>query len=76
MGIIDKTTYKLKCEKCQIEEEGSVLDKGSNWSGSSWQGSTNFKNFETKWNGGGDVQPNLTSASCKVCNSDVTVVVK
>ncbi len=34
MGIIDKSTYTLKCPNCEIVETLAILDKGSNWGGS------------------------------------------
>lgn len=67
MGVIDKTTYTLRCESCEIEEESSILDKGSNWSGSNWQSEAEFKNFGTSWKGGGRTEPELISARCKQC---------
>jgi hypothetical protein len=75
MGTIDKTVYKLKCLRCKTEEDASVLDKGSNWGGSSWQGGATFKHFETKWQGGGIKEPDLTEAKCRVCSSEAIVEV-
>jgi len=69
MGIIDKTIHKLTCEKCRIEEEQQVLDKGSGWSGSSWQCGVNFQHFDTSWSGGGKTEPQITKANCKKCGS-------
>ncbi|MDO9103345.1 MAG: hypothetical protein Q7U57_00120 [Methylovulum sp.] len=68
MGIIDQTTYQLTCPQCSTEEKAKVLDKGSGWSGSHWQNSTNFKRFDTSWSGGGNVEPSLISATCKNCS--------
>ena len=67
MGIIDKTIHKLSCEDCHIEEEQKVLDKGSGWSGSSWQSGVDFRHFETSWFGGGKTEPDITKATCKKC---------
>ncbi|MBL0611325.1 MULTISPECIES: hypothetical protein [Aeromonas] len=67
MGIIDKTTYTLRCDKCGITEDASILDKGSNWGGSHWQNGTNFKSFTTLWSGAGKSEPKLVEAKCKNC---------
>jgi hypothetical protein len=67
MGIIDKTTYTLRCNNCETTEEASILDKGSNWSGSHWQSGASFTNFSTSWNGGGKSEPELIEAKCKYC---------
>jgi len=74
MGIIDKCTYTLSCEICGISEEKSVLDKGSGWSGSSWQSPPKFANFNVEWNGnGGREEPDLVSAMCTKCGNPVSV---
>ena len=67
MGIIDKTTYRLTCPQCGAAEMANVLDKGSNWSGSHWQSGATFERFETSWSGGGRIEPELLSATCKQC---------
>ncbi len=73
MGIIDSTGYKLYCNACETEESATVLDKGSNWGGSSWQGGVSFAKFNTQWDGGGREEPKLVSASCKDCDKPATV---
>ena len=72
MGIIDKTTYTLTCQHCDTKEVSSVLDKGSNWSGSSWQSGTTFELFDTTWNGGQKQEPTLEKATCKKCKNPAT----
>lgn len=67
MGIIDKSTHRLVCPKCGLSETATVLDKGSNWSGSHWQSGTKFEYFDTAWSGGCDAEPNLISATCRQC---------
>ena len=73
MGTIDKCTYTLTCTKCGATEFSSVLDKGSSWSGSSWETGTEFFGFNTAWSGGGIDEPELQSASCKQCGIPATV---
>ncbi|GAJ68027.1 ras GTPase-activating-like protein IQGAP1 [Edwardsiella piscicida] len=67
MGIIDKSTYTLKCPNCEIVETLAILDKGSNWGGSHWQSGGSFQHFHTEWQGGGLTEPSLKIAKCKVC---------
>lgn len=76
MGIIDKTKYKLHCESCGVDEQSAVLDKGSNWGGSSWQGGAKFENFETEWTGGGSNEPELIHAKCSKCGSSAIIEVE
>ena len=73
MGTIDKTVYKLTCPKCSSSETSAVLDKGSGWSGSWWQSSATFLQFDTEWTGGAEVEPTLVSATCKKCGTAATV---
>ena len=73
MGIIDKTTYKLSCAACSTSETSSVLDKGSNWSGSWWQGGASFLLFNTQWSEGGKQEPDLKFATCKKCAAPAKV---
>lgn len=68
MGIIDKTTHRLTCPQCGASETVDVLDKGSNWSGSHWQSGAKFERFDTTWSGGGSAEPDLVSATCKLCS--------
>jgi hypothetical protein len=75
LGISDSTNYTLSCEKCSIDETVKVIDKGSSWSGSNWDHKRNFANFKTKWSGGGDIMPKITSATCKACGADPKVEV-
>ena len=67
MGVIDKTTYLLSCERCSVEETSSILEKGSNWGGSHWQSEADFTKFMTSWKGGGVAEPTLLSATCISC---------
>lgn len=73
MGIIDKTTYTLKCISCRSSEAATVFDEGSNWSGSNWQYSAKFNNFNTQWSGGGSTEPKLNVATCKSCGGMATI---
>lgn len=68
MGVIDKKVYTLRCPDCGASERAVVLDKGSMWSGSHWQGSAPFTLFITAWRGGGKEEPQLVTAGCKQCN--------
>ena len=72
MGTIDKLTYTLTCADCGVEESASILDKGSGWGGSDWQGSANFKSFKTSWKGGAWEEPTLISAVCAACGGEAT----
>lgn len=67
MGVIDKTTYTLRCESCQNSETASVLEHGSSY-GSSWQSGAKFKDFQTQWSGGDKTEPRLTSSVCTKCH--------
>jgi hypothetical protein len=70
MGVIDKKTYTLSCENCGANESASILDKGSGWSGSSWQASANFIEFKTEWSQSGEkVEPSLIHAICNNCGT-------
>jgi len=69
MGIIDSTRYTLTCHPCDILETSTVLDKGSNYSGSWWQSGTDFQHFDTHWTGGDRIEPKLVKAACKLCGS-------
>ena len=70
MGYIDKTTHALSCKTCGLTESQSILDKGSNYGGSYWQGPAKFAHFETTWKGGSDKQePELVTATCKRCGA-------
>ncbi|MFZ4526741.1 MAG: hypothetical protein ACOYOE_14745 [Chlorobium sp.] len=69
MGIIDIKIVTLCCGACQIEETEKLLDKGSAWSGSSWQDQVEFGKFTTKWNGGGSQEPELIEVRCKKCGN-------
>ena len=73
MGVIDKKTYTLKCDKCGKIESARILDKGSGWSGSFWGDSAKFSDFATEWSGGGKIEPSLESAKCIHCGSKPTV---
>ena len=76
MGVIDQTTYTLTCPKCGASESQKVLDKGSNWSGSWWQSGARFTHFQTTWDGeGGSVEPKLSIATCKSCQSKAQVAI-
>ncbi len=68
MGTIDKTIHHLTCPLCGASETANVLDKGSNWGGPNWQSSAKFERFDTTWSGGGPVEPDLLSATCKECS--------
>lgn len=73
MGIIDSKIFVLKCQKCGIKESAKVLDKGSSWGGSSWEGRPDYSKFETQWTGGGKEEPELLSAKCKTCGQQAKV---
>lgn len=76
VGIIDKCTFTLTCLQCAESEEASIFDRGSNWSGSHWSSSADFRKFDTKWEGGGASEPELITAKCKKCGADPSVVSK
>lgn len=69
MGSIDKTVHKLDCTLCNITEEQSVLEKGSGWR-SIWNEGPEFSNFVVSWSKGGDLEPTILGAECKVCKKD------
>lgn len=69
MGSIDSTKHTLTCKPCSIVEASTVLDKGSNYSGSWWQSGTVFQLFETEWTGGDKTEPRLVRAVCKGCGA-------
>lgn len=73
MGVIDSIVYMLQCQKCRTKESVKILDKGSGWSGSSWQYEANFSKFDTQWTGGGQKEPELVSATCKKCGQPAAV---
>lgn len=67
MGIIDSKSYSLHCPSCNTSEISKAHDKGSTWSGSSWQSRADFKHFETKWVGE-EINPSkLIEAKCRSC---------
>lgn len=73
MGVIDKTTYKLRCAACDVTEVKSVLDRGSMWSGSHWESGPAFEHFRTSWEGSGSSEPELKASSCQTCGASATV---
>lgn len=73
MGIIDETTYKLRCSKCSNIESLTILDKGSTFGGSSWESGKAFACFETDLAGGGAHPPKLTKATCKTCGTAAVI---
>lgn len=68
MGIIDKTTYTLKCPQCGRTGTATTRDKGSGWSGSSWGSFSIAEGFELESTGGGKVEPTIVSATCTRCS--------
>ena len=76
MGVIDRCTYTLRCNQCNVTESGSAVDSGSGWSGSSWSSGPSYQNFETKWEGSGKTEPDLVSAACKTCGQAPVVTSK
>ena len=72
--MIDSLIFSLTCRHCKTTEKSRLVDRGSGWSGSSWDSSADFSNFETTWSGGGFITPELLSAKCKQCgSSDVEI---
>ena len=73
MGIIDTAWFKFTCPKCKAEETVVVHDKGSGWSGSSWQSIREPQSFAILSNGGGKAEPEVAQATCKKCGSAADV---
>jgi len=73
MGTIDKKWFKLSCEKCDVTETSSALDKGSNWSGSFWNYPDRFENFDINVSGGDKTEPEIVLAICKACKGNAVV---
>jgi hypothetical protein len=73
MGTIDKLWVKLTCEACDISETSSASDKGSGWSGSHWNQLGPYSDFDATMEGGGKVDPEVTSAKCKRCGCEATI---
>ena len=65
MGTIDKTTYKFFCSNCNSVEILTVLQKGSNWSGS-WQIPLSEK-FKIFWGNNNFGEPTPKTCVCIVC---------
>ena len=74
MGTIDQTTYTLTCPQCLQSEKKKVLDKGSSFGGSHWQGGVDFSEFTVTWSGGGISEPVISSAACNRCNISPAIV--
>jgi len=74
VGIIDKVWIKVSCENCNISDVSSAADKGSGWSGSSWNSLAGFKNFDVTADGSGKEEPSIISAKCQQCGSDAKVL--
>lgn len=67
MGTIDKLWVKLTCDKCGVSEVATASDKGSGWGGSHWNDLGGFVKFDAVITGGGNTDPDVTSAKCKSC---------
>ena len=68
MGVIDSSTYGLRCQTCKREESHKILDKGSTYGGSNWQNPPEFSNFRTTWRHESKRhEPELISAICVKC---------
>jgi len=67
VGIIDSATITLSCPQCGLTESSRIVDKGSGWSGSSWQ-RPSFDRFEVTVTGGDEDEPKVVGVctQCKV----------
>jgi hypothetical protein len=72
MGIIDSTKHTLSCAKCGTTESVMVLDKGSNFGGSSWHIQSDFSEFDVGWESGRNAadDPKIVCATCKKCGGN------
>lgn len=70
MGIIDQTKHVFECPKCGEQESCTVLDKGSGYGGTWWQGGPNLKKFNVLWEGGCRTEPRVLKATCKRCGKE------
>jgi len=73
MGILDSTTHLFSCSSCKAQESVKILDKGSTFGGSYWHEGPPLVSFEVKWSTGGKTEPEVQSASCRICKTAETV---
>ena len=73
MGTIDTLWFKVTCGECQASESVNVRDKGSGWSGSSWNEVGQLEKFRVSATGGGKLTPKIESATCNACGSEAEV---
>lgn len=73
MGVIDHTNYEVSCPNCCAKESFRILDKGSGYGGSHWQGGPSSELFGLQWTAGGGSEPDLLKAVCKKCGTVATV---
>ena len=70
MGVIDSTTFTVRCDDCGSEEQVRVVQHGSNWSAGDWENPEKkvSSKFWTQW---GDLEsmPKLEKAKCLSCLS-------
>lgn len=73
MGIIDQKRFTVTCLECGSSESATIFDKGSGWSGSSWGSDAQLTNFNANWEGGGKSEPEIKTATCKVCGATANI---
>lgn len=73
MGIIDSTTFKFNCPRCNASENSTVREYGSQYGGS-WGTPSAVSKFKVEWDGGTKIGgPQPKSALCAACNTAATV---
>jgi hypothetical protein len=70
MGIIDKTTVKLRCPSCDQSETLTAIEKGSVYGSSGWNDFNESTYFNVSSIDEGIGGPQIVSARCKKCDCD------
>ena len=66
MGVIDKTTFNIKCNCCGATESGSAVEYGSSYR-SSWGSNPKFDKFYVIWQQDSKYGPEIEEAICNRC---------
>jgi hypothetical protein len=67
MGVIDSVAYTAECVDCGVADEASIAENGIGWIGTCWGTEAHFTKFDSAWQGGGLLEPELQSIQCKTC---------
>lgn len=68
MGTTDKATHYFTCPTCNIKEETTLLEKGSNW-GASWSAPSDLDLFVVDWKLDRYGEPQPITSKCRSCGS-------